>query len=147
MPKVVTTQTRSISEKEITRTWHLIDAQNQVLGRIAPEIASLLQGKGKRNFVPYLDMGDYVVVINARGVKTTGKKMLQKEYDRYSGYPGGRKTLTLKEMMEKKPTQVIQEAVSGMLPKNKHRDPRLARLYIYPEANHPYTHKLQIQSA
>ncbi len=135
--------TRSIKAKEIDRKWHLIDVNGKVLGRAVPEIVDLLQGKSKRTYVPYLDMGDYVVVVNAKQIKTTGKKGIQKVYDRYSGYQGGRKTLTLNEMMDRKPTEVIREAVSGMLPKNKHRDARLARLYIYEGETHPYTHKVQ----
>ena len=107
------------------------------------QIANFLQGKSKRTYAPYLDSGDYVIVINASEVKTTGKKGEQKIYDRYSGYQGGRTTTTLHEMMVRKPTEVVREAVSGMLPKNKHRDPRLARLYIFSNAEHPYTHKLQ----
>jgi large subunit ribosomal protein L13 len=137
--------TRSTKENEIIRSWHLIDVKDKVLGRCAPEIVNLLQGKSKRNFVPYLDMGDNVIVINAQHIKTTGKKVRQKIYDRYSGYQGGRKTLTLNEMMIKDATKVLREAVSGMLPKNKHRDPRLARLHIYSSTEHPFSHKLQIQ--
>lgn len=138
-----TQSTRATKAEEITRQWHLIDLKGQTLGRAMAEIVDLLQGKSKRNYVPYLDGGDYVIVINARDVKTTGKKGTQKIYDRYSGYQGGRKTLTLNEVMAKNPTEVVRHAVSGMLPKNKHRDSRLARLYIYPGAEHPYAHKLQ----
>lgn len=142
-----TLSTRSIKAKEIDRVWHLIDVKDQILGRSIGEITDLLQGKSKRTYVPYLDMGDYVVVINAKNVKTTGKKGDQKIYDRYSGYQGGRKTLTLNEMMIKKPTEVIREAVSGMLPKNKHRDTRLARLHIFEGETHPFAHKLQAKKA
>ena len=139
---VVKRSTRPITESEIKREWHLLDAKGKVLGRLAPIISNLLQGKSKRTYAPYLDGGDFVVVINAEAITFTGKKGLQKEYDKYSGYQGGRKTLTLDEMMEKKPTQVLNEAVSGMLPKNKHRDPRLARLFIYKGEAHPYSHKI-----
>ncbi|MBP9690922.1 50S ribosomal protein L13 [Candidatus Woesebacteria bacterium] len=138
-----TKSTRPISATEITRSWHVIDMQGKTLGREMGQITDLLQGKSKRNYAPYLDAGDFVIVINAKGLKTTGKKGLQKEYDRYSGYQSGRSTLTLDEMMIRKPTEVVREAVSGMLPKNKHRDARLARLYIFADENHPYTHKLQ----
>jgi len=138
-----TLSTRSIKAKEIDRVWHLIDVKDQILGRIVGEITDLLQGKSKRTYVPYLDMGDNVIVINAKSVKTTGKKGDQKIYDRYSGYQSGRKTLTLNEMMVKRPTEVIREAVSGMLPKNKHRDARLARLHIFEGETHPFTQKLQ----
>lgn len=137
----VTKSTQATKAQDITRNWYLIDLDGKTLGRAMGEVTDLLQGKSKRNYAPYLDGGDYVVVINAKNVKTTGKKGSQKIYDRYSGYQGGRKTLTLNEMMSKKPTQVVREAVSGMLPKNKHRDARLARLYIYEGAEHPYAHK------
>ncbi len=142
-----TQSTRSIKAKEIDRVWHLIDVKDQILGRTVGEITDLLQGKSKRTYVPYLDMGDHVVVINAKEVKTTGKKGDQKIYDRYSGYQGGRKTLTLNEMMVKRPTEVIREAVSGMLPKNKHRDARLARLHIFESETHPFAQKLQAKKS
>ncbi|QQS43934.1 50S ribosomal protein L13 [Candidatus Roizmanbacteria bacterium] len=142
-----TLSTRSIKASEIDREWHLIDVKDQILGRAVGEISTLLQGKSKRTYVPYLDMGDHVVVINAKDVKATGKKGDQKIYDRYSGYQGGRKTLTLNEMMDKKPTEVIREAVSGMLPKNKHRDARLARLHIYEGETHPFAQKLQTKKS
>jgi len=141
-----TKSTRSVSSTEISRKWHLIDLEGKTLGREMGQITDLLQGKSKRSYVPYLDVGDFVVVINAQDVKTTGKKGAQKIYDRYSGYQSGRKTMTLNEMMVRKPTEVVREAVSGMLPKNKHRDARLARLYIYKDARHPYAQNIQVTS-
>ena len=136
-----TKSTPATKAQDVERTWHLIDLDGKVLGRAMGEIVDLLLGKSKRTFAPYLDGGDYVVVINSRTVKTTGKKGAQKIYDRYSGYQSGRKTLTLNEVMSKQPNHVVHEAVSGMLPKNKHRDARLARLYIFEGAEHPYAHK------
>lgn len=130
--------TKSIKEKEIKRNWQLIDLKGKVLGRIAPEIARFLQGKHKVNYVSYLDMGDYVVAINAKDVVLTGKKAQVKEYTSYSGYPGGLKKTTFTDLMKKNPAGIIKQAVSGMLPKNKLREPRLKRLYVFPEAKHPY---------
>ncbi len=136
-----TKSTRSISSKEISRSWHLIDLQGKTLGREIPRISELLQGKHKVNFVPYLDNGDFVVVINAKEVKITGKKASQKEYQYYSGFPGGQRVVPFKEMMQKNPREIIRHAVTGMLPKTKLRDTRLSRLYIFEGAEHPHADK------
>ena len=141
-----TKSTRPVTEKEIDRTWHLIDVKGKVLGRETPRIAELLQGKHKVTYVPYLDMGDNVVVINAKSVQVTGKKELEKEYKYYSGYQGGLKSIPLKNMRDKNPTEVIRHAVSGMLPKNKHRDPRLARLHIFAGSEHSFQNKIKSNS-
>ncbi len=138
MKKKLTEQTKPISVKNIKRKWYLVDAGDKILGRIAPKIASLLQGKNKVDYVSYLDNGDYVVVINAEKVKFTGKKLEQKIYTHYSGYPGGLKTITLKELMKKSSEKVIINAVFGMLPKNKLRDKRLKRLFVFKDENHSF---------
>lgn len=138
----LTHTTRSIKVSEIDRKWHIVDAKNAVLGRVVSEITSLLQGKYKRSYVPYLDCGDNVVVINAADIAVTGNKGAQKEYSEYSGFPGGRKVRTFDELMKISPEKVIRKAVSGMLPKNKHRDERLGRLFIFDDANHPYADKV-----
>ena len=122
----VTTTTKA---SEIKRAWHLIDLKDQVLGRSASKIAQLLMGKAKPYFVRNIDCGDYVVVINAKAVKTTGKKEEQKNYYRYSGYPGGLKVRTLAEMRNEKPEDIIVHAVKGMLPQNKLRASMLKRLF------------------
>lgn len=139
--KKPTQQTKPVKAKEIKRNWHLIDAKGQVLGRLTPKIALLLQGKQKVNYVPYLDMGDNVVVINAKQIVLTGKKSQSKIYTRYSGYPGGLKIDKFSDLLENNPEYIIKHAVSGMLPKNKFRDQRLKRLFIYPDDNHPYKDK------
>jgi len=139
-----TKTTKPKSKNEIKREWYLIDVKDQVLGRVASKIAYLLQGKHKVDYVPYLDCGDYVVVINAKKVRVTGKKLEQKTYTRYSGYPGGLREVKLKELMEKKPEEVIRHAVSLMLPKNKLRDERLKRLFIFADENHPYSNKVKV---
>lgn len=133
--------TKPTTQSDIRRDWHLVDLKGKVLGRIAGNIAKLLQGKAKPYFVPYLDCGDYVVVVNAKLVEVTGKKSSQKTYEKYSGYPGGRKVKTYNQVKEEKPTRIILEAVSGMLPKNTLRDSMLKRLYISPDENHEYKNK------
>jgi len=134
--------TYSPKVSEIKHFWHLIDANGQILGRLASEIATLLMGKHKPYFVPHLDCGDYVVVINAKEIKVTGKKEAQKQYYRHSGYPGGFRQVTLKEQMAKDPRKIIEHAVAGMLPKNKLKDKRLARLKIFIDEKHPYGEKI-----
>ncbi len=130
-------------EREITREWHLKDAQGQILGRLATEIVSLLMGKHKPSYSPHLDMGDYVVVVNAAKVAVTGKKAEQKIYRHHTGYLGGLKEITFKELIAKDPTRVIRLAVKGMLPKNKLRKQRLKRLKIFPNLQHPYQDKFE----
>lgn len=130
-------------QSEIKRDWHLVDAKGQILGRLATVIAGLLMGKTKPYFVRHLDCGDFVVVINAKDVKVTGKKEKQKIYTRYSGYPGGLKRETLGQLRQRYPEKIIMEAVKGMLPQNKLRDRMLTRLYIFAGDKHPYSDKLK----
>lgn len=136
-------KTKPTKEKEIKRAWHLFDAKDYILGRLAVQIAGLLIGKTKLYFVNYLDCGDYVVVVNADKIQLTGRKLQNKIYYRHSGYPGGFKQVTLKQQMVKDSTQVIRQAVSGMLPKNKLRDQRLSRLKIFADAKHSYEDKFK----
>ncbi len=130
-------------KSDIKRVWHLIDAKDQILGRLASRIAQLLIGKNKVYFTPSLDCGDWVVVINAQKIRLTGRKSQQKVYRFHSNYPGGFKELTFKQMMEKDPKKVIRLAVGGMLPKNKLRDQRLARLKIFINEKHNYEDKFK----
>ncbi len=138
-----THSTQSIKGDEVKRKWILIDLSGKVVGRIAPHIATLLQGKHKVNYVPYLDMGDNVVAINAKKIVITGKKAQTKTYSRYSGYPGGLKTVSYKTLLDKKPGDIIKNAVSGMLPKNKLRDQRMKRFFVYADDKHPYESKFK----
>lgn len=138
----VTHSTKPISEKEITRSWHLFDLKGKVLGRVAQEISTVLQGKNKVNYAPYLDMGDNVIVLNATKFVVTGRRSEQKTFGNYSGYPGGLREVEFKTMMEKNPEEIVRRAISGMLPKNRLRDKRLARLFIFKDENHPYGDKL-----
>lgn len=139
--KNLSKQTKSLSEKEIIRTWHLIDANGKILGRLSPVITKLLQGKNKTNYVPYLDTGDYVVVINAKNISISGKKNKTKIYTSYSGYPGGLRRTTYESLKESNPTEILKHAVSGMLPKNKFRDTRLKRLYIFADNQNRFKDK------
>jgi len=116
----------------IERSWHLFDAKDQVLGRLATKVAKLLMGKEKPTRVPYLDRGDYVVVVNAAKVAVTGKKETQKRYFRYSGYPSGLKSENLGELRKRRPQEIIRHAVVGMLPKNKLSSRMITRLFVYP---------------
>lgn len=120
------------------RHWHLIDADGQILGRLASEAAGLLRGKHNPLYVPYLDCGDHVVVINAARVRVTGRKMEQKSYFHYSGYPGGEKWRLLRHRMENDPEEVIRDAVRGMLPKGPLGRQMLRKLKIYTGAEHPH---------
>lgn len=135
--------TNAVSAKSIQRNWHLIDAKNQTLGRLAVNIAKVLMGKNKVNYVPYLDMGDYVVVTNASAIKVSGKKTEQKKYYSHSGYPGGLRTQTYVNMLADKPQEVIKHAIKGMLPNNKLRPKMLKKLFVFADANHPYKKQLK----
>ncbi len=128
-------------KEDVQREWYLVDATGKTLGRLASEIAKILMGKHKPTYTPHVDGGDFVVVINAEKIHATGKKLNQKIYYRHTGYPGGLKETTLREMLQKKPEEVIRLAVRGMLPKNKLRDRRMKRLKVYAGPGHP--HKAQ----
>jgi large subunit ribosomal protein L13 len=129
--------TYSAKPSDVTRKWYVIDAAEAPLGRVSTKIATLLTGKGKPQFTQHIDCGDFVVVINAGNVKVTGNKMEDKMYYRHSGYPGGLKEASLKDVLSgRTPERAIYDAVRGMLPVNKLRDPRLARLKIYAGAEH-----------
>lgn len=117
--------------RQIKRDWYIADAKDQILGRFASKIAGVLYGKSKENFMPNVDQGDYVVVINARDVKVTGRKKENKTYFRHTGYPGGLKKETLKELLEGRPEEVIKRAVRGMLKDNKIAKEALKRLRVY----------------
>ncbi len=128
-------------KKDIKRSWWLVDAKGKTLGRLASKIATVLKGKHKPDFVNYLDTGDFVVVINAEKIVVTGKKESDKIYYRHSGYPGGIKEMTLSEMREKKPEEILRHAVKGMLPKNAMGRKLLRKLKVYSGEEHP--HKAQ----
>ena len=123
---------------EVEREWLLIDATDQVLGRVATKAAQILKGKHKPQYTPHVDTGDFVIIINADKIRVTGTKAAAKEYYRHSGFPGGLKSETFTEAMEKHPERVIEHAVKGMLPHNKLGDKIRTHLYVYEGAEHPH---------
>lgn len=131
-------KTVSANKATANKGWVLIDAENEVLGRLASKVAYILRGKNKPEFTPHADAGDNVIIINAEKVKLTGKKMEQKEYIRYTGYPGGQRFATPTDLLTKNPTAVIEKAVSGMLPKNKLGDALRRNLFLYAGTDHPH---------
>ncbi|MBI4115164.1 MAG: 50S ribosomal protein L13 [Candidatus Omnitrophica bacterium] len=130
------TKTFVLKEKEITRKTFLVDAKGQILGRLATRIATVLMGKHKPEYTPFLDCGDQVVVINAKEVRFTGKKLKQKTYTRYTGYPGGIRFKTLETLMEEKPEEVVRGAVRKMLPHTNLADRMLTHLRVYAGPEH-----------
>lgn len=129
-------KTISANKNTVTKEWVLIDAENQVLGRLASAAAVLLRGKNKTNFTPHVDCGDNVVIINAEKIRLTGNKWNAKEYIRHSGYPGGQRSATAKELMAKKPTAMVEKAIKGMLPKNRLGADLFRNLYVYSGVEH-----------
>jgi large subunit ribosomal protein L13 len=123
---------------EVQRDWYVVDAEGKTLGRLATQIADLLRGKGKAQYTPNTDTGDFVIVVNAEKIHVTGQKLDQKMYHRHSGYPGGLKSRTLREQLERRPTEVIRKAVKGMLPKNKLASAQLVKLKVYAGPDHPH---------
>jgi large subunit ribosomal protein L13 len=123
---------------EIERGWYLVDADGKNLGRLATQIADTLRGKRKPQFTPHVDTGDFVIVVNAEKIAVTGKKLDDKMYYRHSGYPGGLKQRTLREQLERRPTEVIRAAVKGMLPRNKLARQQLTKLKVYAGPEHPH---------
>lgn len=137
-------KTYATKASDIKRKWYLVDAKDKILGRLATEVASVLKGKNKTNYVPYLDMGDYVVVINAEKVKVSGNKIDQKMYRRHSGYVGGLSEISFARMIDKDPTYIIRHAVKGMLPHNSLGDSMINKLKIYKGEEHPHkNHKIR----
>jgi len=120
------------------RDWLLVDANGKTLGRLATQIADMLRGKRKPEYTPHVDTGDFVIVVNAEKIGVTGKKLDQKRYYRHSGYPGGLRSRTLREQLERRPTEVLRVAVKGMLPKNKLASAQLTKLKIYAGPEHPH---------
>jgi large subunit ribosomal protein L13 len=132
-------KTFSIKQADVTRKWYILDASEIPLGRLSTKAASLLLGKGKTTVTPHVDGGDYVIVINSAQLIVTGKKQTDKKYHRHSGFPGGLYTRTLREQLERDPNKIIFDAIRGMLPVNKLRDGRLARLKIYIDDQHNHS--------
>jgi large subunit ribosomal protein L13 len=137
-------KTISTRPADIERKWWVIDASGRTLGRLASEVAGLLKGKHKPLYCTYLDVGDYVIVVNASKIRVTGRKLRDKIYYRHSNYPGGLKSLSLGEMLEKHPTRVVEHAVRGMLPHNRLGRAMLRKLKVYAGPEHP--HEAQVRA-
>ncbi len=136
--KLMNKTTTAVKASEIQSNWHFINADGEILGRVAEKIARILIGKNKATFSRNINVGDHVVVTNAEKIKVTGKKLEDKLYIWYTGYPGGLRTQKLWEKLEKNPTSVLQEAVKGMLPKNRLQQERINNLFIYTGDQHPH---------
>mgnify|MGYP005849542227 CR=1 FL=1 len=133
--------TRFVKTEDADRKWYVVDATDQVLGRLATKVATVIRGKNKPSFTPNMDTGDFVIIVNADKIKMTGNRELQKTYFRHSGYPGGGKELNYQQMKEKHPERIIEFAVKGMLPKNRLGRTLIKKLKVYTGAEHP--HKAQ----
>jgi large subunit ribosomal protein L13 len=131
-------KTYSAKPGEVTREWYLVDAEGKTLGRLATQIADTLRGKRKPQFTPHVDTGDFVIVVNAEKIHVTGNKLDQKRYYRHSGYPGGLRSRTLREQLDRRPTEVLRVAVKGMLPKNRLARQQITKLKIYAGPEHPH---------
>jgi large subunit ribosomal protein L13 len=131
-------KTYSAKASEIEQQWYVVDAEGQTLGRLATRIADTLRGKRKPIFTPHVDTGDFVIVVNAEKIAVTGQKLDQKRYYRHSGYPGGLRSRTLREQLDRRPTEVIRSAVKGMLPRNKLAHRQITKLKVYAGPDHPH---------
>ena len=132
-------KTISVKPESVKRDWYVIDAEGEILGRIAAEIAVRLRGKHKAEYTPHVDTGDYIVVVNAKKVRVTGNKVTDKIYHRHTGYPGGLKSISFGKLIEKAPERIIQNAVKGMLPKGPLGRAMFRKLKVYADAEHPHT--------
>ena len=131
--------TKHANAATVQRNWYIVDGTNQTVGRVCAKIAAVLRGKNKAYYTPHVDCGDYVIFINADKIKLTGNKMEDKIYDTYSGYPGGRKEETAKNLLKRRPEVVIERAVKGMLPKNRLGRKMYKKLFVYAGTEHPHT--------
>lgn len=131
-------KTKSAKKEEVTRQWHVIDADGEIVGRMCTRIADVLRGKHKPSYTPHVDTGDYIIVINCEKIRFTGNKMAAKEYQRYSGYPGGQSKATAQEIMDRHPRRIVENAVRGMLPKNRLGRQMFKKLFVYEGTEHPH---------
>jgi large subunit ribosomal protein L13 len=131
-------KTYSAKPGEVDRRWYVVDAEGQILGRLATQIADALRGKNKPQYTPHVDTGDFVIVVNAEKIAVTGKKLDDKRYYRHSGYPGGLRSRTLREQLDRQPTEVIRKAVKGMLPRNRLARAQITKLKVYAGPEHPH---------
>src|SRR5688500_14596766 len=131
-------RTWTAKQNEVERRWYVVDAEGQTLGRLATRIADALRGKRKPEYTPHVDTGDFVIVVNAEKIRVTGDKLAQKTYYRHTGYPGGIRSRTLAEMLDRRPEEVIRKAVKGMLPRNRLARAQLRKLKVYAGPEHPH---------
>jgi large subunit ribosomal protein L13 len=131
-------KTKSAKKEEVERKWFIIDAEGEVVGRLSSRIAHVLRGKHKASYTPHVDTGDYVIVINADKVRFTGQKMAQKTYLRHTGYPGGQRSTTPRDLLSKHPERILENAVRGMLPKNRLGRAMFKKLFVYVGTEHPH---------
>jgi large subunit ribosomal protein L13 len=134
----LTQQTVSVRKEDVQRKWYIVDADGETVGRISSKIASVLRGKHKPTYTPHTDTGDYVIIINAEKARFTGNKMAQKVYLTFSLHPGGQKSILAKDLMVKKPIKIMEEAIKGMLPKNKLGRAMYKKLFVYAGGEHPH---------
>jgi large subunit ribosomal protein L13 len=132
-------KTKSANKQTVEKEWLLIDAENEILGRLASKVANILRGKNKPSYTPHVDCGDYVVIINADKIQLSGNKWEAKTYVHHTGYPGGQRSTTANELMAKKPFAMVEKAVKGMLPKNRLGAQMFRNMHVYAGAEHPHT--------
>jgi len=131
-------KTVSANKETVQKEWFVVDAKDEVLGRLASKVAFILRGKHKPSFTPHVDCGDNVIVVNAEKIKLTGNKMVKKQYIRHTGYPGGQRSQTPEDLLSKKPEAVVEKAVKGMLPKSRLGSAIFNNLYVFAGENHPH---------
>jgi large subunit ribosomal protein L13 len=131
-------KTLSAKKEEVDRKWYIIDAENEIVGRLSSRVAHMLRGKHKPSYTPHVDCGDYIIIVNAEKVRFTGQKMADKQYLRYSGYPGGQKSTTPRELLDKDPRRILENAITGMLPKTKLGRAMAKKLFVYAGTEHPH---------
>jgi large subunit ribosomal protein L13 len=132
-------KTKSANKATVKKEWYVIDANNEVLGRLSSQVAKILRGKNKPDFTPHVDCGDNIIIINAEKIRLTGNKMTDKIYRRYTGYPGGQRYQTPEEMIKKNPTKLIEVSIKGMLPKSKLGSAIFKNLFVYSGTEHPHS--------
>ena len=131
-------RTESAKKEDIQRQWYIVDAEDMVVGSLASQVAAVLRGKNKPIYTPHVDTGDFVIIVNADKVRFTGTKWDDKEYLHYTGYPGGQRTFTAKELLARKPEAILERGIKGMLPKNKLGRAMYKKLFVYTSADHPH---------
>lgn len=131
-------KTKSANKATVNKEWYVVDATNEVLGRLSSKVAKILRGKNKTDFTPHVDCGDNVIIINAEKIRLTGNKLTEKQYVRHTGYPGGQRFTSPEELLEKKPERIVEMAVKGMLPKNRLGRAIAKNMFVYVGAEHPH---------